>query len=90
MKKFSIVRYIRNDDTYQRVEFRALDEKGKYIFGTMVAVTRFRLKLDIKNSSWELWELNWSCSGTKTYENALPYVESINTAMEFMKKEYHP
>lgn len=78
VKKDYVTSYVEN------IIFMAITSNGKFLFGTNVSVDRNK---DISIGKWKEWRINYGTSGAKNYETALPYVECINEAMNFLKSK---
>jgi hypothetical protein len=83
-KDYKIVREERSLNSFQRITFKAIDKKGKRIFGASADLDRNK---SWKNDRWEEWRLNYGSSGAKNYKDSLPYIEVINMAMKELKNK---
>ena len=66
---------------YETIKLYAIDVNKKDIFGASAIISRHK---DLKTGRFRKWEINYGTSGSKTYEEALPYIAVINKAMEIL------
>ena len=69
--------------SFELIEFLAVNEKGKTIFGAKASISRHK---DLITRQQEEWKINYGTSGSKDYKTVLPYVAVINQAMEELRK----
>jgi len=68
--------------SFERIMICAVDKQDNSIFGATAEVYRHK---SITDSIWGEWVINYGTSGAKTYQEALPYIQVINKALEILK-----
>ena len=71
--------------TYEMFRVKAVDLRGKRIFGADADLTRRMENYDLDNPVWSEWTINWGSTGSQSYEDKKPYFDAIHVAMGILE-----